>query len=190
MINGGDTSQRGSNTTRPLLAAFHFSTFRLFSMKNTAKASLALGFISSDHCLVCSCGKDQAFCCFLGTELQSLLESHLPRKAFLSAEVLVAKSWPAAPCAQLGSTWIVTALLLGWAGIWWRALTIKMLLPACSQMSAGKKLLGQGMFFLGTGFVFPRPGTVAPELWQLLWLMPQHDEHIPVSECPVAPCWT
>lgn len=156
MINGGDTSQRGSNTTRPLLAAFHFSAFRLFSMKNTAKASLALGFISSDHCLVCSCGKDQAFCCFLGTELQSLLESHLPRKAFLSAEVLVAKSWPAAPCAQLGSTWIVTALLLGWH-----------LMESINHQDAAACLFTNECWkkAFGAGDVFPRDRICFPKAW-------------------------
>lgn len=56
---------------------------------------------------MCSCGKDQVFCCFLGTELQSLLQclivkSHHPRKAFLLGEVLAAKSWRAALSAQLG----------------------------------------------------------------------------------------
>lgn len=76
----------------------------------------------------------------MGTELQSLLQclivkSHLPRKAFLSGEVLVAKSWQAALSAQLGSTWLLMALLLGCDGIVWRTLTIKLLMPDCLQMS-------------------------------------------------------
>lgn len=100
------------------------------------------------------------------------------KKGCLSGEVLLS--------AQLGSAWIASALLLGWAGIWWRALTLRMLMPDCLQMGPWGRFWGR--------LCFPRDRACFPKALPAVVLLQSsgscpgsHPRHIPVSECPVVP---